>query len=688
MTHSHGEDHHNHHDHNHDDHHDGEHDHHDHQGGHGHGHHGDFKKIFLISLPFALFIILFWPMMGVDFPFTMSFPGSNWLVLVSATFLFFYGGKPFLEHAVHELKDKKPAMMTLVSLGISVSYFYSVYAFFSNHFGRPKEELMDFFWELATLILVMLLGHWIENNAVGEASNALQKMAELLPSEATRINDDDSTEVVQLTDIQEGDIVRVSAGDNIPTDGVIISGHTSVDESLVTGESKQVDKSVNDKVIGGSVNGSGTIQVEVTGTGESGYLSQVMDLVGQAQKDQSRAELLSDKVAGWLFYFALIVGIITFIVWYWYITDIDDALIRLVSVLVIACPHALGLAIPLVAARSTSLGAQNGLIVKNREVMETAKDVDILLMDKTGTLTEGSFAVNHYQSFTDQYTNDQVLGFLAAIEESSTHPLAIGILEKAEEQSIDYPTAEEVNNLPGIGIEAMIDGREMKVVSVSYLDDNDIAYDQEQFVDLASEGNSVSFLIIDGENAGVVAQGDQIKPNARQLIDELKSRNIEPVMLTGDNKQVAKAVAEELGISTVHAQMMPEDKEEMVRNYRNQGKTVMMVGDGINDAPSLVRSDIGVAIGAGTDVAVESADVILVKSDPVDIMHFLTLSDNTMRKQIQNLWWGAGYNIIAVPLAAGVLAPWGILLPPTVAGIIMSFSTIIVALNAISLKLE
>lgn len=674
------------HQHNPDDHDNSQHHHHEHN--EGHGHHGDFKKIFLISLPFALFIIVFWPMMGIEFPFTLSFQGSNWLVLAAATFLYFYGGKPFLTHAVHELKNKQPAMMTLVSLGISVAYFYSLYAFFINYFSSSQEELMDFFWELATLIIIMLLGHWIENNAVGEANNALKKMAELLPKEATRVNKDGSTEVVQLTDITEDDVIRVSAGDHIPADGVIISGHTSVDESLVTGESKQVDKSVDDQVIGGSVNGSGTIKVKVTATGKSGYLSQVMDLVSEAQRDQSRAELLSDKVAGWLFYFALIAGIISFIIWYLFFTGINDALIRFVSVLVIACPHALGLAIPLVTARSTSLGAQNGLIIKNREVMEIAQHIDILLMDKTGTLTEGNFAVNHFQSFTDRFSNDEILGLMASIEESSTHPLALGILNKVKELSISYPKADEVNNLPGIGLEAVVDGYHMKITNASYLDKHNIPYEKRLFDELASEGNSISFLIIDGENVGLVAQGDQIKPNSKQLIDELKARNIEPVMVTGDNRQVAEGVAKELGIKTSHSEKMPKDKEQIVREYQDQGKKVMMVGDGINDAPSLVRSDIGIAIGAGTDVAIESADVILVKSDPADIMHFLTLSENTMRKQIQNLWWGAGYNIIAVPLATGVLAPWGVLLPPTIAGIIMSISTIIVALNAINLKLD
>ena len=573
-------------------------------------------------------------------------------------------------------------------MGISVAYFYSLYAFYMNHFGAPDAYTMDFFWELATLIVVMLLGHWIEMNAVGNAGDALKKMAELLPSTAVVIDESGNPHEVELSEVHVGDIVQVSAGDNIPTDGVIVSGRTSVDESLVTGESRSVEKTIDDDVIGGSVNGSGTITVRVTGTGESGYLSQVMGLVSQAQSDKSPAELLANRIAGYLFYFATSVGLIAFIVWMIISNDLAFALERLVTVLVIACPHALGLAIPLVTARSTSIGAQNGLIVKNREAIETAKELDVVMMDKTGTLTEGNFAVNHMESFNDVYTDDDVLGFMAAIEQSSSHPLAIGILDKAAEHNVDIPRAEDVNNIPGIGLEAKINDKDMKITSVSYLDNNNIPYDKEQFIDLASKGNSVSFLIIDGKNSGIVAQGDQIKASSKGMVAELIKRGIEPVMLTGDNRQVAESVAAELGITDVHAQMMPEDKEAMIKQYQEEGKTVMMVGDGINDAPSLVRADIGVAIGAGTDVAIESGDVILVKSEPSDIMNFLSLADKTMSKTVQNLWLGAGYNILAVPLAAGVLAGVGLILSPAVGAILMSISTVVVAFNAMTLRMN
>ena len=687
---------HEHHDHHHDseDHHVGHaaHDHQEghgnHDGDHGHHHHGDFRKKFFVSLIFAVPIIFLAPMMGIELPFQFTFPGSDWVVLVLATILYFYGGQPFLSGAKEELKARKPGMMTLISMGISVAYFYSLYAFYMNHFGAADTHTMDFFWELATLIVIMLLGHWIEMNAVGNAGDALKKMAELLPNTAVIVEEDGNTKEVKLSEVNEGDVVQVNAGDNIPVDGTIVSGRTSVDESLVTGESRNVEKTVEDTVIGGSVNGSGTITVKVTGTGESGYLSQVMGLVSRAQSDKSRAELLANRIAGYLFYFALSAGLIAFIVWMMISNDMSFATERLVTVLVIACPHALGLAIPLVTARSTSIGARNGLIVKNRESLETARHLDAVMMDKTGTLTEGNFAVNHFESFDDAYSDEEILGFMAAIEKSSSHPLALGILDKAAEEGVTVPQAEDVNNIPGIGLEATIAGRDMKITSMSYLEDHNIDYDGKQFESLAGRGNSVSFLIIDGENSGIVAQGDQIKASSKGMVEDLIERGIEPVMMTGDNRHVAEAVAAELGISEVHAQMMPEDKEEMIQSYQKEGKKVMMVGDGINDAPSLVRADIGVAIGAGTDVAVESGDVILVKSDPSDIMNFLSLSEKTMNKTVQNLWLGAGYNIIAVPLAAGVLASIGLILSPAVGAILMSISTVVVALNAMTLKLN
>ncbi|MEW4630954.1 heavy metal translocating P-type ATPase [Staphylococcus aureus] len=615
-----------------------EHENHTSHGNHEHHHHGNFKSKFFISLIFAIPIIILSPMMGVKLPFQISFTGSDWIVLILATILFFYGGKPFLSGAKDEISTKKPGMMTLVALGISVAYIYSLYTFYMNNFSGSSTHTMDFFWELATLILIMLLGHWIEMNAVGNAGNALKKMAELLPNTAVKLIDNNQRE--------------------------------------------------DDDVIGGSINGSGTVQVKVTATGENGYLSQVMGLVNQAQNDKSKAELLSDKVAGYLFYFAVSIGLISFIVWMLIQNNVDFALERLVTVLVIACPHALGLAIPLVTARSTSIGAHNGLIIKNRESVEIAQHIDYIMMDKTGTLTEGNFSVNHYESFTDELNNEEILSLFASLESNSNHPLATGIVDFAKGKNISYATPQEVNNIPGVGLEGTVDNKKLKIVNVSYLDKSNFDYNKEQFTNLAQQGNSISYLIHDRQVIGIIAQGDKIKESSKQMVSDLLSRNITPVMLTGDNKEVAQTVAEELGISDVHAQLMPEDKESIIQDYQSNGSKIMMVGDGINDAPSLIRADIGMAIGAGTDVAIESGDVILVKSNPSDIINFLSLSKNTMKKMVQNLWWGAGYNVIAVPLAAGILASIGLILSPAVGAILMSLSTIIVAINAFTLKLK
>ena len=658
-----------------------------HHSGHAH-HHGNFKVKFFVSLIFAIPIILLSPLMGVNLPFQFTFPGSEWVVLILSTILFFYGGKPFLSGGKDEIATKKPGMMTLVALGISVAYIYSLYAFYMNNFSSATGHTMDFFWELATLILIMLLGHWIEMNAVGNAGDALKKMAELLPNSAIKVMDNGQREEVKISDIMTDDIVEVKAGESIPTDGIIVQGQTSVDESLVTGESKKVQKNQNDNVIGGSINGSGTIQVKVTAVGEDGYLSQVMGLVNQAQNDKSSAELLSDKVAGYLFYFAVIVGVISFIVWILIQNDVDFALERLVTVLVIACPHALGLAIPLVTARSTSIGAHNGLIIKNRESVEIAQHIDYVMMDKTGTLTEGNFSVNHYESFKNDLSNDTILSLFASLESQSNHPLAISIVDFAKSKNVSFTNPQDVNNIPGVGLEGLIDNKTYKITNVSYLDKHKLNYDDDLFTKLAQQGNSISYLIEDQQVIGMIAQGDQIKESSKQMVADLLSRHITPVMLTGDNNEVAHAVAKELGISDVHAQLMPEDKESIIKDYQSDGNKVMMVGDGINDAPSLIRADIGIAIGAGTDVAVDSGDVILVKSNPSDIIHFLTLSNNTMKKMVQNLWWGAGYNIVAVPLAAGALAFIGLILSPAVGAILMSLSTVIVAINAFTLKLK
>ena len=651
-------------------------------------HMGNLKVTFIVSLLLSIPIILLSPMMGINLPFQITFPGSDWLVLIFASILFIYGGRPFLKGAKMELEMRNPAMMTLISLGISVAFFYSVYAFIMNNVIKSQTHVMDFFWELATLLVIMLLGHWIEMNAVSRAGNALQKMAELLPSTALVLDAFGNTKEVALKDVQVGEKALVKSGEKIPADGIILEGKTNVNEAMVTGESKDIPKNINDSVIGGSVNGSGTITIKITGTGESGYLSQVMALVSNAQKDKSSVESLSDKVAKLLFYVALLVGVSAFITWLFLTGDLNIALERMVTVLIIACPHALGLAIPLVTARSTSLGANNGLLIKNRQALEVAKKVDVVMMDKTGTLTEGNFEVTHYQSFSSQVRKEQVLALMAALEQNSNHPLSVGILKKTDELQLTIPKAADVTNLPGIGVAGRVNGEDIKIVSISYLTKQHISYDQKLFEDLSNQGNSISFLLVADQNVGLVAQGDQIKPEAREMVKQLKAKGIQPVMLTGDNQQVASVVAKQLGIDHVHAELMPDEKETIVKSYKDQGLVVMMVGDGINDAPSLARANIGVAIGAGTDVAIESADVILVKSNPSDILHFLSLAKNTQRKMVQNLWWGAGYNIIAIPLAAGVLANWGIILSPAIGAILMSFSAVIVAINAMLLKVD
>ncbi|EJD5697492.1 TPA: copper-translocating P-type ATPase [Staphylococcus pseudintermedius] len=663
------------------------HSHHMHHDDHAHHHHGNFKMKFFVSLIFAIPIIIFSPMMGVQLPFQFTFPGSDWMVLILATILFIYGGQPFLVGAKGEIASKKPGMMMLVTLGISVAYIYSLYAFYLNHFSDATGHTMDFFWELATLILIMLLGHWVEMNAIGSAGDALKKMAALLPDKVIKVTNNQREEV-KISDIALNDIVEVKAGESIPTDGMIVRGETAIDESLVTGESKKVQKKPNDQVIGGSINGSGTIQVKVTAVGEASYLSQVMDIIKQAQNDKSRAELLSDKVAGYLFYFAVSVGVIAFIAWMLIQHEIDLALERLVTVLVIACPHALGLAIPLVTARSTSIGAHHGLMIKNRAAIETAQHIDYVMMDKTGTLTEGNFSVNHYESFKAGMSDEAVLSLFASLESQSNHPLATSIVGFAKSKNIAYAQPQDVQNISGIGLEGKVGDQSYKITNVTYLEQNGFDYDQALFTKLAQQGNSISYLIDEQQVIGIIAQGDQIKDSSQQMVADLLAKGITPVMLTGDNQEVAETVAKALGINDVHAQLMPEDKESIIKAYQSKGKKVMMVGDGINDAPSLIRSDIGVAIGAGTDVAIDSGDVILVKSDPSDIIHFFTLSKRTMRKMVQNLWWGAGYNIVAVPLAAGILASIGLILSPAVGAILMSLSTVIVAINAFTLKLE
>ena len=663
------------------------HDHMDHgsMGGMDHSMHmGNFKQKFWLSLILAIPIILFSPMMGMEFPFQITFPGSEWVVLVLATILFVYGGQPFLSGAKMELQQKSPAMMTLIAMGITVAYVYSVYSFVANLIN-PQAHVMDFFWELATLIVIMLLGHWIEMNAVSNASNALQKLAELLPESVKRLKKDGTEETVSLKEVKEGDHLIVRAGDKMPTDGTIVKGETIVDESAVTGESRGVKKSVDDQVIGGSINGDGTIEITVTGTGENGYLAKVMDMVRKAQGEKSKLESLSDKVAKWLFYVALVAGILAFIAWL-FLENLPDALERMVTVFIIACPHALGLAIPLVVARSTSIAAKNGLLLKNRNALEQANDLDVIMLDKTGTLTQGKFTVTGLEVLTDNYTKEELLKYIGALESAANHPLATGIMNYLKEKNIAPYEALNQKNLSGVGLEADVEDQKVKIVNEKEVKRLGLSVDASRVKPYEEQGNTISYLIIGEQLAAIIALGDVIKPEAKQFIQALKEKNITPVMLTGDNQKAAQAVAEYLGIENYYGGLLPDDKEAIVQQYLDKGKKVIMVGDGINDAPSLARATIGMAIGAGTDIAIDSADVVLTNSDPKDILHFLELAKQTRRKMIQNLWWGAGYNIVAIPLAAGILAPIGIILSPAVGAVLMSLSTVVVALNALTLK--
>ncbi len=651
-------------------------------------HMGNLRRKFWVSLVITIPILLLSPMMGIHTSFQITFPGSEWVVLALATFLFFYGGRPFLSGAAMELRMKSPAMMTLIAMGIAVSYVYSLYAFIANNLVHASGHKMDFFWELATLIVIMLLGHWIEMRAVGNAGNALQKMAELLPGSAHLVGADGETKDVPLQQVEVGQQVMVKPGEKVPADGTVVSGETTVNEAMVTGEAKDVEKKAGTRVIGGSLNGNGTIVVKITGTGESGYLAQVMKLVGEAQQEKSRAESVSDKVAKALFYVALSAGIIAFVVWLIADGSLNIALERMVTVFIIACPHALGLAIPLVVARSTSLGAARGLLIRNRNALEKARRITVVTMDKTGTLTEGNFRVSAVQALTEGWNEARVLRVMAALETGSNHPLAASIIAEAKERGIPVPRVENVTLISGTGLIGVVDGVTVEIVTAAFLDRRKIPYDTELFARLAGEGNSVSFIVVEDTVVGLVAQGDRIKPEAEAAVAELQKEHVRPVMLTGDNEAAASAIAARLGITDVHASLLPENKDQVVIAYQQQGEKVMMVGDGVNDAPALARADIGVAIGAGTDVAIDSADVVLVRSNPYDIVTFLALAKSTTRKMVQNLWWGAGYNILAIPLAAGVLAPVGIILSPAIGAVLMSLSTVIVAINAMMLRVK
>ncbi len=611
----------------------------------------------------------------------LEFPGSDWIPPVLGTIIFFYGGWVFVQGALRELKDRLPGMMTLISLAITVAFIFS----WIVDLGLIQAESL--WWELATLVTIMLLGHWIEMRSIVQAQGALQELAKLLPDNATRLTGQEE-EVVPVSELKEGDIVLVRPGENIPADGILRKGKSDVNEAMITGESAPVKKVEGDEVIAGTNNGEGSLRIEVTGTGEKTKLSGIMRLVAEAQSSKSRAQNLADRAAQFLTGAAIVAALVTLIGWQFVGMPVDFTIVRVVTVLVIACPHALGLAVPLVVAISTTLGAVSGLLVRDRLGLEEARNLDTVVFDKTGTLTLGEFRVVA-MSTVDGITEEDALRLAAAVEAESEHPIARGIVKTAEERGIDIPQVEEFRAIKGKGVMAKVDEFEYKMGGPALLEveqaevPSELSREAEKAAEL---GRAAIYLLRNGEAIAVFTVADAVRPESKAVISELQRRGIEVAMLTGDSRAVAEAVAGELGIDTVFAEVLPEDKASKVRELQAKNKKVAMVGDGVNDAPALATADIGIAIGAGTDVAVEAGHIVLVKSDPRDIPRIITLSRATYGKMVQNLWWAAGYNIVAIPLAAGVLAAWGILLTPAVGAILMSASTVIVAINAQLLK--
>ncbi len=662
-----------------------EHDSEEHGGGHGHHGHGghedmveDFKKRFFISLILTLPILAISPMiqhfMGVDWRFD-----NDMLVLFAlSSIVFFYGGWPFLVGGIAELKDKAPGMMTLIALAITIAYSYSTLVVF----GWDGNQL---YWELATLVTIMLLGHWIEMRSIMGASNALEQLVKLMPNEAHRLNDDKQVEDVPLSEIRNKDWVLVKPGEKIPVDGVIVEGRSAVDESMLTGESIPIEKEDGDAVIGGSVNKEGSLVVEVEKTGEDSYLSQVITMVKEAQESKSRTQDLTNRAAKWLFYLALAAGFVTLFAWLALGYSFDIAIERMVTVMVITCPHALGLAAPLVVAVSTSISAKQGLLIRNRADFEGARNLNAVVFDKTGTLTKGEFGVTDIIA-SEGYSEDQVLQLAAAIEQNSEHPIATGIVQSAKDRNLTIGKVTDFESITGKGIQGQVDGTKINAVSPGYIKGENLPYDESVFNALSEEGKTVVFVLVDDKLAGMIALADMVRDTAKQAVAALKEKGIHSIMLTGDNQKVANWVAAQLGIDEVYAEVLPDDKANQIKKIKDQGWRVAMTGDGVNDAPALATADLGIAIGAGTDVAMETADVVLVKSNPNDVVALIELSKKTYRKMVQNLWWATGYNIFAIPLAAGVLAPWGIIVSPAVGAVFMSLSTVIVAINAKLLK--
>jgi len=633
----------------------------------------DFRKRFIVSTILTVPILLLSPPVQALLGIVIVFPGSDYLLLVLATAVYLYGGWPFLTGIVREIRDRMPGMMTLIAVAITVAYVYSSAVVLGIVGGE------GFFWELATLIDIMLLGHWVEMRSVLGASRALEELVRIMPSEAHRVRGA-GTEDVPVDRLAPGDRVLVRPGEKVPVDGVVVEGATSVNEAMLTGESKPVEKRPGDGVIGGAINGEGSIVVEVRKTGAETYLAQVIDLVHRAQESRSRTQDLADRAAFLLVAIALSVGAVTFAVWFALGEGAGFAVERAATVMVIACPHALGLAVPLVVAVSTALAARSGFLIRDRSAFERAKDLTAVVFDKTGTLTEGRFGVTDVLAFGGA-AEDDVVRATASVEAHSEHPLARGVVRSAEERGISLLPLENFRAIPGVGVEGKAGGRTVRVVGPGYLAEQGIAAGDGRVGTLQRQGKTVVFLLEDDRPVGAIALADIIRPESGEAVRRLKAMGVRCMMLTGDNRDVAAWVAGELGLDEFFAGVLPHEKAAKIREVQRRYR-VAMVGDGINDAPALVQADVGIAIGAGTDVAVESADIVLVRSDPRDAAAVIDLAKKTYRKMFENLLWATGYNVVAIPLAAGVLIGAGILLTPAVGAVLMSASTVIVAINA------
>jgi len=638
----------------------------------------DFRRRFRVSLAATVPILILSPLIQKFLGFTLRFAGDYYAVFALSSFVFFYGGWPFLKGIFEELRKKTPGMMTLIALAISVAYVYSS----AVVFGLPG---MFFFWELATLIDIMLLGHWLEMKSVMGASKALEELARLMPAEAHLVGPDGSTRDVPLDELRSGDRILVKPGEKMPADGDVVEGETTVNEAMLTGESAPVQKKTGDRVIGGSINGEGSLTVEIRKTGAESFLSQVIELVRQAQESKSRTQDLANRAALWLTLIAIASGTATLFVWLAVMhKDFAFSLERTVTVMVISCPHALGLAVPLVVAVSTALSARNGLLIRNRAAFERARNIQAIIFDKTGTLTEGRFGVTDTLSFKEDWEEEEVLKLAASVEAHSEHPIAKGIVSSAKETY----GVQEFKSITGKGARGKVNGRDVMVASPGFLREKSIEVENRQVERLSSQGKTVVFVLVDGELVGAVALADIIRTESRKAIAMLKEMGIRCMMLTGDNRLVAAWVAGELGLDEYFAEILPHEKSDKVREVQGRGLIVAMTGDGVNDAPALARADVGIAIGAGTDVAVETADIVLVRSNPLDAVAILGLARATYRKMVQNLAWATGYNAFAIPLAAGVLFNYGILLSPAMGAVLMSLSTVIVAVNARFIKVR